>query len=120
LHLLVIDDWAIAIGSSIFIIFCINSNTVRSIMLLKPVHYVGKISYSLYLYHMIIMFTMINVFYGKFPISVILISSFVISFIVASTMYYLIEKPSMRLGRLLVSSRSPLEKSAISNRASVS
>jgi peptidoglycan/LPS O-acetylase OafA/YrhL len=109
-HIVIVDDWSIAIGGSIFIIFCLNSNIIRKIMLLKPVHFVGKISYSLYLYHMIIMFTLIHVFYGKLPIGLILFSSLVLSFVIASIMYFAIEKSSIKLGKSLTTKKPPTVK----------
>lgn len=100
-HFLMIDDWATAIGCSIFIIYSIKSNVVKSFLLLKPVHFIGKISYSIYLFHLIVVLAMFNIFYGKLPVNTIMIMSFIMSFIVASAAYYLIEKPSILLGKKL-------------------
>jgi peptidoglycan/LPS O-acetylase OafA/YrhL len=120
-HMSFINDLMVAIGCLIFIVICIYSKTVKSILLLKPVQFIGKISYSLYLFHMIVLLSMVNGLYGKVPIVYILFGSFVISFIVASIMYYLVEIPSMRLGRNLTSrssryaGNSQIEKKVIEN-----
>jgi len=112
LHLSFLDDWAVGIGSSIFIVFSMNSKTLKSFMLAKPVHFVGKISYSIYLYHMIVILTLLHAFYGKLPIGTILISSIAISFIIASFMYYVVEEPSIIIGRYLT--RNKLSKMELS------
>lgn len=117
LHLFIVDDWAIAIGSLIFIFFSLNSKTIRQILLLKPIHFVGKISYSLYLIHITVLFTMVNILYGKLPIWTILIGSFVISFMVSTIMYYAIERPSIKVGKTLTKNKS-LVKKEISKRVS--
>lgn len=105
LHLTVINDWAIAAGSSVFIVYSINSSIIRRLLLFKPVHLIGKTSYSLYLFHLPAFLTLINVYYGKMPIWLILIISFFVSFVLAGIMYYLIEKPSILLGRILTTNK---------------
>lgn len=102
-HILIINDWFIAIGAVIFIVFCLNSSTVSSVILLKPIHFVGKISYSLYLYHLIVGLSVANYFNGKLPMELISVISVALSFIVATIMYYLVENPSNALGKSLVS-----------------
>jgi peptidoglycan/LPS O-acetylase OafA/YrhL len=101
LHQLVIEDWSIAVGSMIFIIFCVNSKTIKKALLIKPVHFVGLTSYSLYLFHMPVLLTLINIYYGKMPLWLILIMAFVSSYIFAGVTYYIIEKPSIKLGKIL-------------------
>lgn len=119
IHHFVIDDWVIAIGASIFIVFSINSKTVRKILLFKSINFIGKISYSLYLFHMIVIFTMVNVFYDRLPISIILVGSFIISFGVASLAYFVIEKPSIKLGKFLTQTytKSKQDEQTIRNHA---
>ncbi|OIK15466.1 hypothetical protein BIV60_09355 [Bacillus sp. MUM 116] len=119
LHFQFIDDWVIGLGCSIFIIFSVNSNIIKSIMLFKPIHFIGEISYSLYLIHVPVLLSSVNILYEKLPIGLILVSSFVFSFIAASLMYYFIEKPSIKLGKLLTSPTLTLEKNKVTKRASV-
>ncbi|MBP1990357.1 acyltransferase family protein [Paenibacillus eucommiae] len=101
LHLTIINDWFIAIGGSIFIIYSIKSTIFKKILLLKPIHFIGKTSYSLYLFHMPLILTLLNVFYGKIPTGYIIIIAFISSFILAGVTYYLIEKPSIKLGKYI-------------------
>lgn len=115
LHIMILDDWAIAVGSSFFILFCLNSNTIKSIVTLKPVHFAGKISYSLYLYHLIVALSLVNILNEKLPIGLVLVISFTVTILVAVSMYYLTEKPSIKLGKILTT-RSKKETSIVSGK----
>lgn len=53
--------------SAIFIIFAINSQLFKTILLFKPILFLGKISYSLYLIHCIVLFSFIHCFYDILP-----------------------------------------------------
>jgi peptidoglycan/LPS O-acetylase OafA/YrhL len=100
-HLLIVNDWIIAAGASVFIMFFVNSGIVSSLVLKRPVRFLGRISYSLYLYHLIVALSLANYFNGKLPMEVISGISIALTFIVATTMYYIIENPSIKLGRLM-------------------
>lgn len=106
LHLFIINDWAIAIGCSIFIVASLHSKKIKYFLMLKVIQYLGKISYSLYLYHMIVILTLIYVLHGLLPVGVILVISFLTSFLVASLMYYAVEYPSIKLGKILTRNSS--------------
>ncbi|MDD9266036.1 acyltransferase family protein [Paenibacillus sp. GCM10023248] len=100
-HLLIVNDWIIAVGAAIFILFFVNSKAISSLVLKRPIRFVGKISYSLYLYHLIVALSVANYFHGKLPMEVITGISIALTFIVATVMYYLIENPSINLGKIM-------------------
>lgn len=101
IHNFIIGDWIVAFGGSIFIIIALNSKKVGYVLRLRSIHAIGKISYSLYLYHMIVLLTLIYIFYDKLNITIILFLAFIVSFVVASIMYYAVEVPAIKLGRNL-------------------
>lgn len=106
----VIDSWFVTLGAVILIIFTLNSNVMSRVLRIHFVNFLGKISYSLYLIHMVIILTMIQSLYGLgVPISLILIGSLLISFAVASLMYFFIEKPSIVLGRMLTTQSNKIK-----------
>lgn len=94
----ILNEWTTALGASIFIILSLNSKIIKSILLFKPIHFIGKISYSLYLFHVILMMFIVNALHGKLPFKAILVAVVVASIIFASAAYYLIEKPAIKLG----------------------
>ncbi|MFE5318943.1 acyltransferase family protein [Paenibacillus sp. NPDC056579] len=106
IHNFVLNDWAAALGGSIFIVLALNSKTLGNVLTFRPVHFVGKISYSLYLYHMVILLTLIYIFHNKWSMSLVLSIGFVLSFVVAGVMYYAVEVPAVKVGRLLTKKSS--------------
>ncbi|HFJ9465744.1 TPA: acyltransferase family protein [Bacillus cereus] len=112
IHDFLIDEYAVVVGSSLFIIISLSSGIFSKFLNLKPILFLGKISYSLYLYHTIVLFSLIYTFNDVVPIYIILLSTIVISVIVASIAYYLIEKPSMKLGRKLTNKQDEQKKIA--------
>lgn len=93
-------DWGTAIGSTIFIITAISSKNFSKILTLNSVAFLGKISYSLYLYHSIVLLSLINLMYGSAPAWIIWSATIFTSLLVASLAYYLIELPSISLGKI--------------------
>ena len=46
-------------GSTIMIVISIGSKRIKNILLMKPINFIGKISYSLYLYHCVTLLTFV-------------------------------------------------------------
>nr|WP_169090857.1 acyltransferase [Paenibacillus sp. PL91]MBC9204659.1 acyltransferase [Paenibacillus sp. PL91] len=105
LHLFIFNDWAIATGCVIFITLGLNSKLVKVFLLLKLVNYVGKISYSLYLYHIPVILGSLYFLHGLMPVRLILFVSFAFSFIVSAIMYHMVELPSVNLGKRFTRSK---------------
>ncbi|MBP3040929.1 acyltransferase [Bacillaceae bacterium Marseille-Q3522] len=105
-------DWVIAFGAAIFMIFAISLKSVSKILLIKPIVFLGKISYSVYLMHAIVLFTLIHSLYGTVPFSAIFIQAFVITIVISAFFYKYIEKPAMEYGRYLTNyKRSKIRRS---------
>jgi len=94
-------DWMTGIGASIFIIAALSSVRLSRQLQRKPLLFLGKISYSLYLYHMIILLSLIHLLNGEVETTFIVIIAFVASFGAGALSYYFIELPSIRLGKWL-------------------
>lgn len=99
LHMM--NDFGAAAGVVVFIVIALSSEKVSAILHKKTVHFFGKISYSLYLYHAICLITIFNALYGKMPFWSLIIASFITSIAISSLSYYLVEIPSINLGRYL-------------------
>jgi peptidoglycan/LPS O-acetylase OafA/YrhL len=94
-------DGLIAIGVSIFIIFALSSPQLSAWLERKPFVFLGKVSYSIYLFHAVILLSLVHSLYGKVPLSVLWIGTGVLTLIVAAVAYQVVEVPSIRLGRLV-------------------
>jgi peptidoglycan/LPS O-acetylase OafA/YrhL len=106
-----IDDIVAAIGCAIMLMLALSSSRLSRLLLRQPLPFLGKISYSLYLYHAIVLFTMLNVLYGVLTLWLILPLAFVSTLIVASIGWYAIEAPAIALGKYLSTHNSRLLKS---------
>lgn len=97
----IVNDWFVALGASIFIVSSLGLNSFSKILLTKPISFLGKISYSLYLYHAIVLLTMVNFLFGKLDLWQILLIAIAVSVIIATFSYHFIEKPAITLGKRL-------------------
>ncbi|MFQ6339866.1 acyltransferase family protein [Bacillus sp. AF62] len=90
-----------SMGCLIIIISALSNGIFSKFLLNKGLNFIGKISYSLYLFHFIVLAACIKMFYSVMPIAVILTLVFIISLIVSTISYYFIEIPSIKYGKTL-------------------
>lgn len=105
----VIDSWIVSIGASILISFSISSTKISFILKNKIINFIGQISYSLYLYHIPVLFSLIHSLNGLLPIWAICLLAIVMTFFISVLMYYLIEKPSIKLGKLITKNKREIK-----------
>jgi peptidoglycan/LPS O-acetylase OafA/YrhL len=91
-------SWATTIGASIFIILSLSSIRISNILKFKVVQYFGRISYSLYLYHMIFMLFFLKVD-SSLSVPMSLILTFISAVIASELSYRFIEVPAMIAGK---------------------
>lgn len=101
-------DWGIALGVCILITSTLSSPRISGLLEHKPIRFLGAISYSLYLYHSVALFSCIYAFHNLLPMWATLSIALCLSLLASSLSYYCIEKPSMALGRKWTS--RPLRK----------
>jgi peptidoglycan/LPS O-acetylase OafA/YrhL len=94
-----IADWITTLGVSILIIISISSELLSKILLWRPFQFLGKISYSLYLYHLPILLSLVYLFFDKVPLWIILGASVIITLTFSNMAWHLIEKPSIRIAK---------------------
>lgn len=90
------------IGASILIILAMNNKIIKSFLLLKPIYFIGKISYSIYLVHAIVLYSFIYVYYGHINNYLIALLSFIFTIFISYIFYVYIEVKSIELGRKVV------------------
>ncbi|MBL2346361.1 acyltransferase, partial [Klebsiella pneumoniae] len=96
-HKEIIGDWMIVLRV-VLIICCLLRDPFSSFMKHSVFQFLGKISYSLYLYHSIVMLTLIHLLYEYLNIYMILIISIIGSLLVAFLAHYFVERNSIKLG----------------------
>jgi len=96
-----ISQWLTALGAGGLIMISLNSATWKRVLTWRPIHFLGQISYSLYLWHFVVLLYCIHLFYGKVPLWAILCLVLVVSIIMSWLSYRWIEIPSITLGRKL-------------------
>jgi peptidoglycan/LPS O-acetylase OafA/YrhL len=94
-------DWLTAAGATGLIVFSLNSATFHRVLLWPPIHALGKMSYSVYLLHFIIMLALVHLLYGKVPLLIIFGACLVAVIAASWTFYRLVEVPFINLGRKL-------------------
>lgn len=98
IHIPFLRDWLITIGGSLFIILGLSSLKISKLLKAKLPSFFGRISYSLYLYHLIIL-----IFFMQFDtglsVSNTLILTFLASVFISFVSYEYIEKPFIKIGR---------------------
>ncbi|MBJ8051852.1 acyltransferase [Bacillus cereus] len=103
---LIIIDWYICFGAVLIILSALSSKLFSKLLLIKPVQFIGEISYSLYLVHPIVLLTTVHIFYGKISVPLILLISFLFTMVVSVLCYKIIEIPSIKIGRKLATKNS--------------
>lgn len=103
IHNTALNDWAITIGASVFILFAIGSESTAKRLRKRIFVFFGKISYSLYLYHTIVLLAATHILYDKTSEWVILLISLLGTLLFAVISYYFVEVTSIKLGKKLLS-----------------
>ncbi|MED1205214.1 acyltransferase family protein [Heyndrickxia acidicola] len=93
------SDYSVALGTGILIIIALFSPTAKMLLLFKPLCHLGKISYSLYLYHLPVLFTLIYSLYNRLPLWLIFSISIPVTLFIAYYAWLFIETPSLKMGK---------------------
>jgi peptidoglycan/LPS O-acetylase OafA/YrhL len=95
----ILREQIIAIGVIGFVVIALSSKRIGNALQTPIPLFLGNISYSLYLYHMVIFLALMHAFTGVIPLPYLLFLSFVVSMVVAYFGWLMIEKPTMALGK---------------------
>lgn len=98
-----IEDWLATAGAVALMLTIVASGRVAAFMRREPLAFLGRISYSLYLYHVIVMGAVVSLLGGLLPPAAVVAVELLASTAVAWASYRLAEVPAMRLGRFLTS-----------------
>ena len=84
----------------------LGSAAVRKVFLTRPLQYLGRISYSLYLVHAVVILSVLHLFYGQVSVWLLLPLIWIISLSLATLGERFVERPFTQLGRVLTSRRN--------------
>jgi peptidoglycan/LPS O-acetylase OafA/YrhL len=96
-----LPDWVAFPAAGLFIVFSLGAEPFQKFLRNPLIHHLGKISYSFYLMHGVVLFVMIHTLYGKVAFLNLLPVYLAGTFIVSEIFYRFVEKPTMDLGRRL-------------------
>lgn len=96
------EDLPIAAGAALLVITAVCSARTSAFLQRPVVKFFGDISYSLYLYHAIMLLAFTHVLYGKLPIAAILSLAAGASVLASWISYRFVELPAIRMGKKIV------------------
>jgi peptidoglycan/LPS O-acetylase OafA/YrhL len=94
-------DFEVGIGAFLIIVLCVCSPVISRGLEVKPIEWLGRISYSLYLVHLTLLASLFHLFYGKVNSYLLCAIEVVGSLVLAQVFYMAVEAPSIALGRRL-------------------
>jgi peptidoglycan/LPS O-acetylase OafA/YrhL len=102
-----LSDWTATVGSGVFIVLALGAEPLRRALQGPIVQHLGRISYSLYLLHLIVLQVMWSSFYGRSSTPLLILVTLSLDVLIASLAYYTIETPLTGLGRRLTRGLRP-------------
>ena len=87
-------------ASLIVLLYAVEGRAFQA--LLGPIpSYLGRISYSLYLLHVVVLIAVIRLLHGLFPLPLLILLGILLSIVLADVWQRYVEVPTMALGRRL-------------------
>lgn len=102
-------DWLVAAGSSLFLLLALASGKMARVLTLRPLHFLGVTSYSVYLFHGSVLFGLVYLLYGHIPLWGIWALTLAGTIGLAALAYHAVEVPSINIGRALAKRMMPAD-----------
>jgi peptidoglycan/LPS O-acetylase OafA/YrhL len=100
-------DLAYALGATLLLALCMGSPSVRALLAAPWLAWLGRVSYSLYLVHLLVLLTLVHTLVGHLPLPLILVAAVAGSLAAAALCNWLVEIPANRAGRLVARRLAP-------------
>ncbi|WP_130858650.1 acyltransferase family protein [Gracilibacillus phocaeensis] len=100
-HFNTISEYGIVLGCIGIVVCAFGSVKLTSVLQLKPFLFLGRISYSLYLFHLPVILTCLYLLQGLLPLWMISVIAMTLSFGIAALAWLAIENPAQKMGRKL-------------------
>jgi len=96
-----VSQWITALGAGGIVTVSLNSAWLQRALASPSMRFLASISYSLYLWHFVVLLYCVHLLYGRMPFAAILCLAFVLMFPVSWCSFRWVELPSNALGRRL-------------------
>jgi peptidoglycan/LPS O-acetylase OafA/YrhL len=100
-------ELAYAVGSFLLLNLCLNSDRARALLRNPVLQWLGRVSYSLYLTHLMVLLALVYTLYNVLPMWLILLLVLTVSLVTAEIFNRWIEMPSARLGKRMADRLRP-------------
>lgn len=101
LHKPVVEGAAETLGAAGWVLLAMASAQAGRVLRTRPLQFLGRVSYSLYLVHAIVILALVHLLYGKVRVVLILPAVWAISVCLATLGEKYVERPGIALGRRL-------------------
>jgi peptidoglycan/LPS O-acetylase OafA/YrhL len=112
-HVPLVDLECVLVGTVGLLVSALGSTGAAAVLCARPLQYLGRISYSLYLVHAIVLLALLHLFYGRLPLAVLLIALWPLSLGLATLGERYVEQPSIALGRRLTQRHPAVIRSSL-------
>jgi peptidoglycan/LPS O-acetylase OafA/YrhL len=114
-----LTPWTTALGAAVFLVIAIGARGAKRILQLPPIHFLGRISYSLYLIHGVILYTLLARWQPGSVSAVVptLLLTPALSVMVAWLLYELVERRGIDVGHRLASKLGGRRKGTLDQKA---
>ncbi len=100
-HIPLYRDGLIALAVTLFITAALSPPRFSAWLQSRIPVFLGKISYSVYLYHAVILLSLVHCLYGRVPLGFLWLGTAVLTLAVATLSYQWVELPAIRLGKAI-------------------
>jgi peptidoglycan/LPS O-acetylase OafA/YrhL len=88
-------------GAVLLLALCLTSVQAQTLLAHAPARWLGRVSYSLYLIHLVVILALAHAFHARVSAGLLVVSAVPMALLAAEVMYRCIELPSQNLGRQL-------------------
>jgi peptidoglycan/LPS O-acetylase OafA/YrhL len=88
--------------AAVYVVLAVMTRPVlQNGLSVKPLLWLGRVSYSLYLVHIPVLFALFHGVGNRVSFALLAVAGLLITLTVAQTFHWLVEKPSLQLGRIV-------------------
>lgn len=98
-HRMLVHDWPVMIGAALGLVVVAYEASIKRFFERRSFQYLGRISYSLYLFHPLVLLAALHIFYGRIALAPLLGLTFAATILISDLAYRWIERPAAQIAR---------------------